>query len=699
MGNTQSQERPDPIKVFADAVRTYKRPRNTHHVPSIDRRRIRQERILRLFNAPSREDLQDATGDFLNHGNTVDYLACIAGCVDEDEMITRHRFKKRYLDDINWWDADVTQRVRVLSRMFIDEIETAAVQDSVALEWWQEALREEDERDPEEPSELPVVIEDIIRDRAFDGWLRVFRATHGDRDGWRDDINAFFHINPVTRREETYATFSIAPDRLAFPAALWVKGARKLEPTDTPPQTAEWHERHVRNRISHPHALDSKRDLTEKESLDSIEHISGVEIFVPGQDASFSWGRLYLRLLRHIELFGVEELLRVYKNIIPSGILRSIERRGHAGGKAVLRMGYMRTGEACLAALLADWLGDFRASSLPRFLKGAPQLDRRPRSAGRLGDSDDQPQEGNDSDMDEDDDAVPPPPNNSPQPSPDCQQRCEAANARVQELEAHVSALELHLAAATDRADDLDAQLTVEQVEHALAVEQRDEYREKLEDCEKRSGREDRDRKARSPENSNDDDNDSEENSGQRGPGPLPRGGGPVWGVRRRGGPSQDDLDSDFEESLLPPPETYRKTPNTKRKRSSSEETSRSPGEGATRGSKKLKTSSKESVARSRSRSSSDWILRRLRSLSSHPSNGRSNTRSSGAMGEDLTPARTRRVLDRVEILVPRRSAQFETQTAQSETQTTQSETQKTTESGTRRTTRSMSKKKDGGSR
>lgn len=77
--------------------------------------------------------------------------------------------------------------------------------------------------------------------------------------------------------------------------------------------------------------------------------------------------RLYLRLLRHVEIFGVEQTLRDYLPVTNETFrLRLLQH----GAEAILRHGHHATGETSLTAVLADHFGNARYARLPMFLRG-----------------------------------------------------------------------------------------------------------------------------------------------------------------------------------------------------------------------------------------------------------------------------------------------------------------------------------------
>lgn len=108
-------------------------------------------------------------------------------------------------------------------------------------------------------------------------------------------------------------------------------------------------------------------DLTQQRSMELIEDAVLSEMSGFHDDISgFSWGRLYVRVLRHVEVFGARQAMNTFARYIPEPVR---QRLSHLGTAAVLQLGFMRTGEASLAALIADWVAARRREQLPDFMR------------------------------------------------------------------------------------------------------------------------------------------------------------------------------------------------------------------------------------------------------------------------------------------------------------------------------------------
>lgn len=196
----------------------------------------------------------------------------------------------------------------------------------------------------------------------------VFRQTHGQVGEYQGNINAFFYRDEVTEREETYGDLTnLGTAEMARAIVTWTQnsrmpirlGAGRARASD---RTTE----KVAQRLSHPRLNEFREgdDLFTPEN--SFQDV--LAALNPPDDRNFRWGLLYVRILRHIELFGAREALARVGRFIPDYMRTHLSRRGP---DAVLRLGYMRTGEASLAALIADWTTFTRGFRLPVELRGA----------------------------------------------------------------------------------------------------------------------------------------------------------------------------------------------------------------------------------------------------------------------------------------------------------------------------------------
>ena len=403
-------------EALANAVGTYVRPRqpNTplptpgHH--EIDDQDAEQQAWNAVFqDSEGSEDVLAAVQDYLNVAGVNDFLVRIAQIHEEDEFVTRQRFARRYLDDLPWRDENgldiLDNQASMLHRMLMDEVDLSYRTQEEILRRWRSlvtrviapatgAMRRTLAR-----TDVLRDLEDFIALYGWDETIRSFRLTHGNHPNYRATIGVFFYRDLTTNVEET-----LMPAERSTRVRSRITNGGRIETVETRTPLRDESQTAARELVTwiHDHAApmlpagevwarvrdsDQERviarlgqgvgdefseddeDMTEADSWQLVQ-----DALQPRYDADFRWGRLYLRVLRYIELFGAEAAVDAVSGYIPAHIRPLLSREG---ADAVLQLGYMRTGDSALAALIADWLADTRRDRLPPVLREAPRVRRR----------------------------------------------------------------------------------------------------------------------------------------------------------------------------------------------------------------------------------------------------------------------------------------------------------------------------------
>lgn len=317
-----------------------------------------------VFNSEEYRDIARAVLNYLNVASFNSFLARIADVHGEDEMITRRRFAHRYADHRPLDDDSGL----LLYNMLMDEVALSAYTPAEVDRRWQMLLRRIEQL-PLLPR-LDTIYVQQTRDElqnfmdlyGFHRWMTAFRQTHGQRPLYHHTVGAFF----PTGSEEVDLPDGWDPDRAADAVTAWVlHPERHLTPGSYTDRETHWDRDMASRRLDDVEEDDCRADIDEAESLRLIQRA-----LAPQEDRPFTWGRLYLRLLRHIEMFGAQTTLSTYQQHIPTFVRGQLR---HGAGE-VLRHGYMRLGANSLAALLADWMAPNRGDEALLPLLRAPRV-------------------------------------------------------------------------------------------------------------------------------------------------------------------------------------------------------------------------------------------------------------------------------------------------------------------------------------
>lgn len=314
---------PDQVPLaLANAVAVFVRPEQ-FHTPPVERGLDDEEDDEELawntvLTAEGQNDVREAVREYLLDSSMNSFLARIAAVHGQDEMITRRRFALRYLDDLPEPSADGSDgsqnQALMLQRMLTDEVDLLYRLPGESLRRWQELLRHlrgsgaSRAMGPILNRQLMQSIREFLFLYGFDEWLHCFRQTHGHQPNYRAAIEDFFHRGDVTGREETLTPPTMDLELLSRGIVAWTNNPdNPLIRAAAGRSRLSVRYREVANeRLSHVEDGDfdeEDNELSEHQSLGLIQAAFDLD------HSKFRWGRLYVLILRHVELFGPQHAL------------------------------------------------------------------------------------------------------------------------------------------------------------------------------------------------------------------------------------------------------------------------------------------------------------------------------------------------------------------------------------------------------
>ena len=252
-----------------------------------------------ILAAEGADNLNRAVRRFLRHWTVDDLLAAIARENNESESAAQVRFALRYGDGGDRTE-DSQEQARLLSTMLRDELDLPGFRVGTALRRWRRIIAQASELNPldeEGFDRIRTSIFGFLHDHGAGRLMDCLQEDHASEPGVQEALSAIIDVDPSTGERILYARHPMFQPGyhqiVARNVRNWLAGEDQLSfdrfVAGSTPSKAAW------------------ADALHDEPIPKDDHESRGTIWDARR--TNEWDLVYRRNLRHIDLFGIEDLV------------------------------------------------------------------------------------------------------------------------------------------------------------------------------------------------------------------------------------------------------------------------------------------------------------------------------------------------------------------------------------------------------